>query len=310
MQKRTYCNKICDKKVFKYFQTLTTWYGKLNKSKISFDHVMGETLMTNKVIMFVFILILQHHCSSKCYYTLCIIGRYHISVRNTHLFVYVINEEVPDPYQCQGKITCCFALPRLRHCDTSTNMTNEEAYNKPLQQRGRMSMQDVIPEILESRRWTCTLKIFFSAHKIQTRLRTDSLKCIQASISRYLSDGECWLIDTIVSTIETYANRTVTSVSDNSVQSMFTNNNSVQQTVIDLAPIMPNSRIALLPCSNIQRNMTINFHVTNDKNWTSDLYWKVMFNSCDKHGKLYCWPLHFIYFVVILKNKHKFFIYF
>ena len=156
------------------------------------------------------------------------------------------------------------------------------------------------------------MKIFFSAHEIQTGLRTDSLKCIQASISRYLSDGECWLIDAIVSTIETYENRTVTpiSVSDNSVQSTVTNNNSVQQTVIDLVPIMPNTRIALFPYSYIQGNLTINFHGTNDKNWTSDLYWKVMFNSCDKYGELYCWLLHFIYFVVILMNKHKFFIYF
>ena len=34
-------------------------------------------------------------------------------------------------------------------------------------------------------------RFFFSAHEIKTGLRTDSLKCIQASISRYLSDGEC-----------------------------------------------------------------------------------------------------------------------
>ena len=68
---------------------------------------------------------------------------------------------------------------------------------------------------------------FFSSHEIQTGLRTDSLKCIQASISRHLSDGECWLIDAIVSTIETYENRTVTpiSISNNSVQSTVTNNN-------------------------------------------------------------------------------------
>ena len=35
-----------------------------------------------------------------------------------------------------------------------------------------------------------------------------------------------------------------------------------------------------------------------------------MFNSCDKYGKLYCRLLHVIYFVVILINKHTFFIYF
>ena len=68
-------------------------------------------------------------------------------------------------------------------------------------------------------------------------------------------------IHVIVSTIENYENRTVTpiSVNTNSVQSMVTNNNSVQQTVIALVPIMPNSRIALFPYSNIQGNLTTEF---------------------------------------------------
>ena len=103
-------------------------------------------------------------------------------------------------------------------------------------------------------------RFFFNVHEIQTGLRTDSLKCIQASISSYVSDDECWIIDAIVLTIETYENRTVTpiSISDNSVQSTVTNNNSVQLTVIDLVPIIPNSRIALFPYSNIQGNLTIN----------------------------------------------------
>ena len=107
-----------------------------------------------------------------------------------------------------------------------------------------------------------------------TGLRTDSLKCIQASVSGYLSDGECWLIDAIVSTIETYENRTVTPIaaSDNSVQSTVINNNSVQQTVIDLIQIMPNSRKAILSYSNSQGNLTIYMYGTNAKNWTSDLY--------------------------------------
>ena len=30
-----------------------------------------------------------------------------------------------------------------------------------------------------------------------------------------------------------------------------------------------------------------------------------MFNTCDKYGKLVCWFLHVIYFVVMLMNKHK-----
>jgi len=119
-------------------------------------------------------------------------------------------------------------------------------------------------------------------------------------------------IHVIVSTIENYENRTVTpiSVNNNSVQSMVTNNISVQQIVIALVLIMPNSRIALFPYSNIQGNVTWYFYDTNDKNWISDLYSKVMFNSCDQYFELYCWLLHVIFLVVILMNKHKFFIYF
>ena len=66
----------------------------------------------------------------------------------------------------------------------------------------------------------------------------------------------------------------------------------------------PNPRITLFPYSNIQEKLTIIFYGTNDKDWNSDLYWKVMFNSCDKYG------VDIIYFVVILMNKHKLFIYF
>ena len=66
-------------------------------------------------------------------------------------------------------------------------------------------------------------------------------------------------IYTIASTIENYENRTVTPifVCNNSVQSTVTNNNSIKQTVIDLAPILHNSRITLFPYSNIQGNVTI-----------------------------------------------------
>ena len=87
-------------------------------------------------------------------------------------------------------------------------------------------------------------------------------------------------------------------VNSNSVQSTVTNNKSVQQTVIDLVPIIPNPRITLIPYSNIQENLTINCYGTNDKNWNSDWHWKVMFNSYDKCGELYCWLLHL--FVLLL----------
>ena len=77
----------------------------------------------------------------------------------------------------------------------------------------------------------------------------------------------------IVSTIENYENKTVTLIfiSNNSVQSTVTNNNSNKQTVIVLAPILPNSKITQFPYSNIQGNVTIIFYDTNDKNWKSDL---------------------------------------
>ena len=61
-------------------------------------------------------------------------------------------------------------------------------------------------------------------------------------------------------------------VYSNSVQSTVTNNKSIQQTIIDLVPMMPNPRITLFPYSNNQENLTINFYGTNDKNWNSDLY--------------------------------------
>ena len=52
-----------------------------------------------------------------------------------------------------------------------------------------------------------------------------------------------------VSTIENYENKVVTpnSISNNFVQSTVANNISVQQTAIDLAFMMPNSRITLFP---------------------------------------------------------------
>ena len=80
-------------------------------------------------------------------------------------------------------------------------------------------------------------------------------------------------IYTIISTIENYENKTATLIfiSNNSVQSTVTNNNSNKQTVIVLAPILPNSRITQFPYSNIQGNATIIFYDTNDKNGKSDL---------------------------------------
>jgi hypothetical protein len=94
-------------------------------------------------------------------------------------------------------------------------------------------------------------RFFFSAHEIQTGLRTNVSKL--PSVDIYA----------IVSTIENYENRTVTPIfiSNNSVQSAVTNDNAIKQTVIDLAPILPNSRITLFSYSNIQGNVTKNFYL-------------------------------------------------
>jgi hypothetical protein len=168
----------------------------------------------------------------------------------------------------------------------------------------------VTPKILESRRWTCTLQDLFSEH---TKSKQD-YELIQWNVSKLPSVDILLMgnvvIHTIVSIIENYENRTVTPISFryDSVQSTVTNNNFVQQTVINLAPMMPNSRIFLMikyPEKSDNRIFGIN-----DQNWNSGVYWKVMLNSFDKYGELYCWLLHVIYFAVILINKHKFFIYF
>jgi hypothetical protein len=55
------------------------------------------------------------------------------------------------------------------------------------------------------------------------------------------------------------------------IHRIYPNNNAIKQIVIDLTPILPNSRRTLFPCSNIQGNVTIIFYGTNDKNWNSDL---------------------------------------
>ena len=72
-------------------------------------------------------------------------------------------------------------------------------------------------------------------------------------------------IHAIVSTIEKYhIEQLFQFLSVITVQSTVTNNNSVQQAVIDLAPILPNSRITLFSYSNIQGNVTIIFTCKND----------------------------------------------
>ena len=72
-------------------------------------------------------------------------------------------------------------------------------------------------------------------------------------------------IHAIVSTIEKYhIEQLFQFLSVITVQSTVTNNNSVQQTVIDLAPILPNSRITLFSYSNIQGNVTIICTCKND----------------------------------------------
>ena len=116
-------------------------------------------------------------------------------------------------------------------------------------------------------------RFFFQLARNSNRF-TNSIPCNVSKLpSVYILVMANVDIYTIVSTIENYENRTVNPifVSNNSVQSTVTNNNAIKQIVIDLAPILPNSRRTLFPCSNIQGNVTIIFYGTNDKNWNSDL---------------------------------------
>ncbi|VDI01659.1 Hypothetical predicted protein [Mytilus galloprovincialis] len=63
-------------------------------------------------------------------------------------------------------------------------------------------------------------------------------------------------VDAMVACIESYEENSATMATSN----------SAQPTVIDLAPIMPNSRVCVLPYSKISGNVTINFYGVNDKN--------------------------------------------
>ncbi|VDI51108.1 Hypothetical predicted protein [Mytilus galloprovincialis] len=63
-------------------------------------------------------------------------------------------------------------------------------------------------------------------------------------------------VDAMVACIENYEENSATMAASN----------SAQPTVIDLAPIMPNSRLCVLPYSKISGNVTINFYGVNDKN--------------------------------------------
>jgi len=47
---------------------------------------------------------------------------YHIFEHNTYRFPCMINEDIPDPYQCPGQITGYCALRRWCHCDTQANL--------------------------------------------------------------------------------------------------------------------------------------------------------------------------------------------
>jgi len=77
-------------------------------------------------------------------------------------------------------------------------------------------------------------------------------------------------------------------VSNNSVQSTVTNNNSIKQTVIDLAPNLSNSRITLFPYSNIQGNVTIFFIAQMIRIRMLVNIEQVLFNTCYKYSELFC----------------------
>ena len=101
--------------------------------------------------------------------------------------------------------------------------------------------------------------IFFQRARNSNRITNSILWNISKLLSLDILVTAIVDIYAIVSTIEIYENRTVTPifVSNNSVQSTVTNNNAIKQIVIDLASILPNSRIKLFPYSNIQGNVTI-----------------------------------------------------
>ena len=160
-------------------------------------------------------------------------------------------------------------------CVSSRSISVPGANNWLLCPVSMTSLWHVIPSILKSRICTCTWEdIFFQRTRNSNRIKNQ----IPWNVSKLPSVAILVManvnIYAIVSTVENYENRTVTPVfiSNNSVQSTVTNNNSNKQTVIDLALMLPNSRITLFPYSNIQGNVTIIFHGTNDKDWKFDFF--------------------------------------
>jgi len=259
---------------------------------------------------------------------------YHIFVRNTYLFCMCDKRRRSRSISVPGANNQLFCPASMTSLWQVRKRDRRGSIHKSIRQRWRMSIKKLKtesdirifkdcdstvgelrnPEDIGVEEMNMLLARFFF---LRARNPSRFTNMIHWNVSKHPS--VCILvmanvdIHAIVLTIENYENRTVTAISvkSNSVLSTVTNTNSLQQTAISVIPMMPNPRITLFPYSNIEEYVTIIFYGTNDKNLNSDLYWKVMFNSCDKYGELYCWLfVDVIYFVVILMNKHKFFIYF
>ena len=220
---------------------------------------------------------------------------YHIFVRKSYLFACVINEEVPNPYQCPGEYNRLFCPASI----TSSWYVNKYDRRGSIQQIDAAEMNNVNtkrktesdirifkdglstvgepcnPKDIGVEEMNMLLQDFFS---VRTKSKQD-YELIQWNVSKLPSVDILVManvIHAIVPPIENYENRTVTPISFryDSVQTTVTNNNSVHQTVINLAPMMPNSRIFLMikyPGKSDNRIFGIN-----DQNWNSGVYWKVM----------------------------------
>jgi hypothetical protein len=125
---------------------------------------------------------------------------YHIFVRKSYLFAYVINEEVPDPYQCPREKSWCICKYDRRGSIQQIDAAEMKNVNTKRKTKSDiMIFKDGLSTVgepcnpkdigVEEMNMHLT-RFVFRAHEIQTGLRTDSVKCIQASIGWYLIDGE------------------------------------------------------------------------------------------------------------------------
>ena len=154
----------------------------------------------------------------------------------------MIHKEVPNPYQCTGQLMMSLWLVSIHDRRGSIQQT-DTAEMKNVNTKSKTESDifkywlSTLGELRNPEEMNMHFGRFFSAcikFKQNYELihwNVSKLPSVHILVNANLD------IHTIVSTIENYENRTVTSISVNS--------NSVQQNVINLVPIMSNSRIAL-----------------------------------------------------------------